>query len=232
MLPIGIFETDIEGNLTFINKTITDWIGIKLIDTKEKVKFFDFVAPEERTKIEENFKSYIETGKPIISEFKAINKENNEFIVSISTTEIKEDCNIIGLRGVVSDITEQKNAENLKIAKESAEKASRLKSEFLANMSHEVRTPLNAIIGFSDILNNSVISEKQRTQVEAIRTSARSLLNIINDILDISKVEAGMLTLQYSPVNIHKLTHEIENLFIHKATEKGKYARDNSEIKC
>ena len=221
MLPIGIFETDINGNLTFINKTITDWIGIKLSETKEKVKFFDFVAPEELTRIEENFKSYIETGKPIVSEFKAISKEKNEFIVSVSTTEIKEDCNIVGLRGVVSDITEQKNAENLKIAKESAEKASRIKSEFLANMSHEVRTPLNAIIGFSDILYNSITSEKQSSQIDAIRTSARSLLNIINDILDISKVEAGMLTLQYSPVNIHKLTHEIETLFIHKATEKG-----------
>jgi len=221
MLPIGIFETDIEGNLTFINKTITDWIGIKLNETKEKIKFFNFVAPEEHNRIEENFKSYIETGKPLIGEYKAINQEKSEFIVSISTTEIKEDCKIIGLRGVITDITEQKNAETLKIAKESAEKASRIKSEFLANMSHEIRTPLNAIIGFSDILYNSIASEKQSSQVDAIRTSARSLLNIINDILDISKVEAGMLTLQYSPVNIHKLIHEIETLFIHKANEKG-----------
>ncbi|HEY9168342.1 MAG TPA: CHASE domain-containing protein [Lutibacter sp.] len=106
-------------------------------------------------------------------------------------------------------------------SKEEADSANRAKSEFLANMSHEIRTPMNAVIGFSELLYNSVEGEKQRSQIKSIRNSGKTLLKIINDILDLSKIESGKLTLQKEVVNIHRLAKDMKMVFEHKTTEKN-----------
>ena len=96
--------------------------------------------------------------------------------------------------------TERKETEKLLQEKQVAEVANRTKSEFLANMSHELRTPLNSIIGFSDLLYEKIygdLNEKQLKAVGNISRSGKHLLNLINDILDLSKVEAGKLELEY-----------------------------------
>ncbi len=111
--------------------------------------------------------------------------------------------------------------ENLKRAIIAAEAANRAKSEFLANMSHEIRTPMNAIIGFSDLLYASIKDDKQRSQVGSISRSARSLLSIINDILDLSKIEAGKFSIQNVPVDVYKLIKDIEVIFNQRLEEKG-----------
>jgi signal transduction histidine kinase len=107
------------------------------------------------------------------------------------------------LLAMVENITERKQADELRIAKEAAEAASRAKSEFLANMSHELRTPLNAIIGFSDMLQQQYygsLNSKQAEYVQDITTSGQYLLSVINDILDLSKVEASKMELDLSEV--------------------------------
>ncbi len=105
--------------------------------------------------------------------------------------------------------------------KEQAETADREKSEFLANMSHEIRTPMNSVLGFAELLSGIASTPKQRQYIDAINSSGRAMLSLINDILDLSKIEAGKLELHYQPVSISRLLKEIGEVFAPQAEARG-----------
>jgi len=131
-----------------------------------------------------------------------------------------------GIVSVYSDITDLKASERRLIqARSQAETANRAKSEFLANMSHELRTPLNAIIGFSEIIAHELFgplgNEKYRDYMKDIHQSSLHLLSIINDVLDMSKIEAGKLELSREPLNIRSLIGEVIRMMRELAESRG-----------
>jgi two-component system sensor histidine kinase/response regulator len=155
-------------------------------------------------------------------EFEFCTKSGERRITLISAEIIKlrgEDC----LLSVSNDITQRKQAEEaLAKAKEAAEHANKAKSEFLANMSHELRTPLNAILGFTQIMSRDAsLKREHQENLEIIGRSGEHLLELINDILEMSKIEAGRVTLNPSNFDLYRLLKSIEEMLQLKATSKG-----------
>jgi PAS domain S-box-containing protein len=133
-----------------------------------------------------------------------------------------DDKQPVGTIGINLDITHQKHLEqNLREAKQQAEDSARAKELFLANMSHEIRTPMNAILGMSQLLAKTPLAPRQSNFLHAITTSAQNLLVIINDILDISKLDAGKMTIERVGFNVARLCEQVEKTMLYKAEEKG-----------
>jgi len=142
-----------------------------------------------------------------------------DLAVSVIRDEQGQALNFVGL---AVDISERKLAEEaLQAAKQAAETANRAKSEFLANMSHEIRTPMNAILGLTQLVLESQLTPQQRDFLGKVQTSSRSLLGVLNDILDYSKIEAGRMALDATPFRLEESLEKAADLFAARIAEKG-----------
>jgi PAS domain S-box-containing protein len=182
------------------------------------------VHPEDFILAEQAIQSHLRGETPIYEHTHRMKHQNGHYIWTFAKGKclLNEEGKPYRLVGTITDITAKQEAEEeLKMAKEAAEIANRTKSEFLANMSHEIRTPMNAILGFSDLLQSMTTDDRYQSYLQAIRSSGKTLMSLINDILDLSKIEAGKLQLSYEGINLRALINDIQQIFSVKAAEKG-----------
>lgn len=150
-------------------------------------------------------------------------KDGSLYIEQVSVSPLKDKEGIVThFVAVKFDISEKKKGEEeLKKAKEIAELANKTKTEFLASMSHEIRTPMNAILGFAELLSSKITDEQQSSYLESIQSSGKSLLNLINDVLDLSKIEAGKMIANIEYFDPFHLFKDVEYMFALRAHDKG-----------
>ncbi len=165
----------------------------------------------------------IATRKPLRYETSIHTDDGHVYDVIVAKTPLlAEDGTITGLASVVTDISEQKRtAAVLERARLSAEAAVQAKSRFLANMSHELRTPLNGVVGMASLLETTALDTKQRRFVRTLRSSADALVTLINDVLDLSKAEAGKLEIANAPLELRREIEQVVGLFGARAYDKG-----------
>jgi PAS domain S-box-containing protein len=213
VFPETIFEADMQGLVTYTNKHGLNKFGYTEEDVTRGVNIFDLVAPGDRQLVAlDKMQKRIEGKRQGYLEYQAMKKDGSTFYAISLAVPIIVDGVSIGIRGFILDISERKKAEGklLEINRQleeaitlandmtmQAKMANRAKSDFLANVSHEIRTPMNAIIGMADLLWDSNLTTDQRQYVQIFRSAGENLLTLINDVLDLSKVEAGQMTLEH-----------------------------------
>ena len=226
----GILMMDADGRITFFNNAAERMFGYTTDQVLGK-DLHNLLAPENYRKgFQKAFPHFRESGEGMalgrILELEGLRKDGVIFPVeiAISAIQVKGKWHAAG---IIRDITERKQIqEELITSREAAESASRTKSEFLSNMSHEIRTPMNAIIGMADLLWETGLTNEQRQYVKVFRNAGENLLNLINDILDISKVEAGKIDLEKISFNLNEVVERICETLAMRAHEK------NLELTC
>ncbi|RAK62305.1 hypothetical protein DJ019_19430 [Phenylobacterium kunshanense] len=182
------------------------------------------VDPRDRDWVLEMWRRHREGGEPYRPQYRVARTDGEEVWVAAATKLILDEENKpVRLVGALRNITREKAAERAMVqAKEDAEAANRAKSAFLATMSHEIRTPLNGVLGMAQALAaDGDLTEAQRERIEVIRQSGESLLTILNDVLDLSKIEAGKLTLETAPFEVDALAKAVHATFQAIAEAKG-----------
>ncbi|HNJ12634.1 MAG TPA: PAS domain S-box protein, partial [Anaerolineales bacterium] len=230
--PNGYHSLDADGALVMINQTELNWLGYTRHEVLGKMKFRDLLGSENSSMFDGIFSQFVTSGKIADQTLSLIRKDGSQLPVLLNAYAIYDEYgNFTTSRCTITDITERVKIENalresrdqLSAANVSLEKAARLKDEFLASMSHELRTPLTGVLGLSEALQLNAygeLNEKQLRTVKAIEESGRHLLELINDILDLSKIEAGKLDMQFTSFSINDICQASLQLIKGMANQK------------
>ncbi len=218
--------------ILFANSSTLKLLGADTLEEIKQTDLTDFVHPDFRDSAKDRIRKVYETGRPqgyVESKYMNLRDEVIDVeVIGIPITYMGEPA----VQTIVRDISSRKMAEQELIrAKERAEESDHLKTAFLHNISHEIRTPMNAIVGFSALLNEpDVDKETQRAYVNTIIESSDQLLAIVNDIIEISNIEVGILKANINEVNLNSQLLSVYQQFSHKASERRIEFRLNTSL--
>jgi PAS domain S-box-containing protein len=221
-IPTPVIIRDAERRVTLVNAAWEKMLGIsrQQIVGKHIEDYSDRVLSDNHRQSDEDVLAH----KHAVRYETVVHGANGtDFDVIVAKTPlVADDGTVTGLAAVVTDISEQKRlTDKLEKARLTAEAAVQAKSRFLANMSHELRTPLNGVVGMASLLENTALDAKQRRFVRTLKNSAEALVTLINDVLDLSKAEAGKLALSRGPFELRRELEQVVSLFSARAHDKG-----------
>ncbi len=228
-LPIGVFIVAADGKPYYSNAKSQQILGKGImknvaLDGLQELYQVNIAGTNQRYPAERSAIARALKGEKIIGlEDAEILKDGVRIPLRVNATYITDTEDKIAYAiSIFEDITDVKeNEKNLLLAKKLAEESVILKETFLANMSHEIRTPMNAILGFTDLLLKKNLGATEKDYVQTIKTSGETLLRIINDILDVSKIDSGMMIFEEHPISIKETFSSLNILLSHKAVEKN-----------
>ncbi|MCE5347439.1 MAG: PAS domain S-box protein [Bacteroidales bacterium] len=209
--PVGIILIDEKGTIIEVNSSFCETLGYtkrELISGNVKI----FASPLNDGDIEKNIDKIL-SGETMKHEVTNIKKDRTTCTISLYETMINLPDGKPGILSVAYDITQRKKVhQELILSKEKAEESDKLKSAFLTNISHEIRTPLNAIIGFSSLISDADTDKEINTYSKIILQSGNHLLNLVEDILDISMIETGQMKMVYEKAGIISILNEVKDI--------------------
>jgi len=220
--PVGIFKTDARGATIYVNPR---WCEISQLSFEEAMGdgWLNAIHPDDKDKLSMGWQQTTFAHTSSKAEYRFVHVDGSiAWVIGQAVPQQDKNGRIAGYIGTITDITERKKMEaDLITSKEKAEESDRLKSAFLANMSHEVRTPLNSIIGFSELLTDDDFDKIQKNDfIQSIIVNGNNLLSIISDIMDISKLESHEIKIRNCQINVHKFLSDFIKQFECSVQEK------------
>jgi two-component system, sensor histidine kinase and response regulator len=220
--PIGIFQTDSENRYVYTNSRWTEIAGVSAQKASGR-RWDTILGEQERSRLGAELPDGELEWLELRQRFEIHPAGSVPRIVLMTSKAIPDiHGGTTGWVGTLADVTSEAGAEAaMSDARDKATEASRLKSDFLANMSHEIRTPMNGVIGMTDLLLETELDARQRDYAQTVRNSGEALLAIIDDILDFSKVEAGMLEIEDIEFSVRNVVNDVVDLLAGSAQAKG-----------
>ena len=209
--PAPVYAKDAEGRYLFVNRRFEEVLNVSAEQAVGRTDY-DIMPPDVAASVRANDEQVLATGRQIEIEEVVPSGDTPHWYLSVKFPLRDAGGEVYAVCGISSEITELKKAQQELSQREEAERATRAKTEFLSRVSHELRTPLNAILGFGQLLEVEPLSERQHASVEQIMKGGRHLVELVNELLEISRIESGEFKVSLSPVDVATAVQDILHL--------------------
>ncbi len=221
LMPVGVYQTDVQGNTAYVNNSLNAIVGASTGELMSGA-WKKLIHPDDSDAVLHCWKKAEHDKQPYEIQYRITSASGTITHVLEQALPLYNNLKEYhGFLGTLIDLTAQRATQKLQQDKDIAERSLRFRSEFLASMSHEIRTPLTGIIGMTELLLSSNLSQSQRERVDNIFTASADLRSIVNDVLNLSELEAGKIAIHEESFSLEQLLHQVKNRFWPEAHNKG-----------